>query len=140
MSVVGFTFTSLEGKREIPVSGNVTINSSISLTNVEKQELTLGKSKEDSLKIAFEFTVTYEPGVGHITLAGELVFLADAKNITSFIDSWKKTKALPPAPMEAVLNSILSRCTIHALLMSRDLNLPPAYKLPEAKVTPPPQK
>ena len=69
-----------------------------------------------------------------MTFIGFLTFVDEPKKIVDFIDSWKKDKKLPKEVMSSVLNTILSRCNVEAMLLSREVNLPPPIPLPKVTV------
>jgi hypothetical protein len=62
------------------------------------------------------------------------LFLSDEKGAKSIIDEWKKNKKLPQNVMGTVLNTVLTRCNVQALIISRDVNLPPSVPLPKVEI------
>ena len=54
------------------------------------------------------------------------------KEIEGLIKSWKKDKKLPDEVNLQVINSVLRKCTIKALDLSEELQLPPPIALPFA--------
>ena len=79
----------------------------------------------------YEFKSKFEPNIGEIVFEGEVMDLEDAKTTEAVLKGWKKDKKLPDELMSVVLNSILAKCNIQALVLSRDMNLPPPLKLPK---------
>ena len=49
------------------------------------------------------------------------------------VKGWKKNKQVPKETMTEVLNTILARCNVSALMLSRDVNLPPPIPLPKVE-------
>jgi len=55
MTVVGFNFTKISAKRKNVVKGKINIANNISVTNVEKANLSLCDSKQEGLKFRYKF-------------------------------------------------------------------------------------
>tara|TARA_B100000315_G_C14506891_1_gene555030 strand:- start:352 stop:786 length:435 start_codon:yes stop_codon:yes gene_type:complete len=133
MTIVGFSFIKMVVERKGFVKGKVNIANNISIKNVEQSDLSLGKGKEPALKITFDFISKYNPSVGEINLIGEVMNLEDAKKTKEILAEWKKTKKLPSEFMTPILNHVLTKCNIQALILSKDLNLPPPIPMPRIK-------
>jgi hypothetical protein len=131
MTVVGFGFTKINVERTGNVIGKVNISNNVSITNATKTDLALGKVKQDALKFEFDFTAAYEPKMGVIQLKGEVIWMDKKENITSLEKEWKKTKKVNKEVMTPILNHILTKCNIEALLLSREVNFPPPIPLPK---------
>jgi len=133
MPVVGFGFNKIIAEKKTPMKGKVGINNNVSIKNVEETELNVGKNKQAGLKISFEFASKYNPKIGEITLNGDLIFLEDPKKVKDIAKDWKKNKKLPKEMMTAVMNTILAKCHIQALMESQAVNLPSPIPLPRVK-------
>ncbi len=131
--IVGFNFTKMSAERDEGIKGKININNNVSIKDVEEKNLALGKEKQNALKFTFEFTSKYEPKLGSILLGGDVLYMADQKKAKEILDSWKKDKKIPKDVMTAILNTILSKCNIQALIISRDINLPPPIPLPKVE-------
>ena len=137
MAIVGFDFTKLLVERKSAVKGKVNIKNNVSITSVEKATLSLGDSKQSGLRFTFEFTAAYEPNLGKILIEGEVLDLRnDEKFVDKVIADWKKEKKVEQTLMTTLLNSVLSKCNIQALLLSKEINLPPPVPLPKLGVNP----
>jgi len=134
MTIVGFNFTKILAERHTPVKGKINIQNKVTITDVGKSDLSLGKGKQDGVKFTFNYVSGYEPKVGEINLQGDLLFLTDAKGAKTISDSWKNDKKIPQNVMGQVLNTILQKCNVQALIASRDVNLPPMVPLPKVQV------
>jgi hypothetical protein len=117
-----------------PVKGKVQVNNNVTLKDVEKTDLTIGPSKQGALKFHFEFVAKYEPKLAHITMNGFLTFFEKPDKVKEILDAWKKDKKIPKETMSSVLNTVLSRCNIEAMLLAREVNLPPPIPLPKVQV------
>jgi hypothetical protein len=47
------------------------------------------------------------------------------------LDGWKKDKKLPKEIMPVILNTVLNKCNIQALILSEQINLPPPIPMPK---------
>ncbi|MDP7610434.1 MAG: hypothetical protein QGH19_01555 [Candidatus Woesearchaeota archaeon] len=133
MAVVGFNFIKINAERKPVIKGEIKINNNVSVKDVETHEIHLGKTKQEGLKVSFEFTSKYEPSVGEIKLLGEVIFLEESRKIKEIHDAWKKDKKLPKEILTSILNNVLGRCNIQAMVLSRDVNLPPPLPLPKVQ-------
>jgi hypothetical protein len=129
MGVIGFSFSKMHIEKKAPASGKIDINNNISIMNVEETSMNLGTAKQKGVKFSFEFTSKYEPKVGEMLFAGEILYLGEAKKHDEILKGWKKEKKVPKEVMRDILNTILMRCNIEAMLLSREINLPPPIPL-----------
>ena len=134
MPVVGLSFSKITVEKLGPVKGKVSVNNNVSIKDVEKTDLTVGATKQNALKFHFEFAANYEPKLGHITVLGFLTFFEKPEQVKEIADSWKKDKKIPKEVMSSVLNTVLSRCNVEAILFAREVNLPPPIPLPKVQV------
>ena len=134
MPVVGLAFDKIVIEKFNPVKGKVQVNNNVALKDVEKTDLSIGSNKQGALKFHFEFTANYEPKIANMTMKGFLKFFDKPEKVKEIVDSWKKDKKLPKDIMSSVLNTVLSRCNVEALIFSREVNLPPPIPLPKVTV------
>ena len=132
--IVGFNFNKVNVERKEAAKGKINISNNVAIKDIEQKELPFGKEKQNALKFTFEFTSKYEPEIGAIVLGGDVLFVDDAKKIKEILDSWKKDKKISREVMASVLNNVLTRCNIQALILSQEVNLPPPVPLPKVKV------
>ena len=86
------------------------------------------------MKFHFEFVANYEPKLGVMSMNGFLTFFDKPEKIKEIVDGWKKDKKVPKDIMSTVLNTVLSRCNVEALIFAREVNLPPPIPLPKIAV------
>ena len=103
------------------------------ITDIKEHDLSLGEKSQKALKFLFEFSSKYEPDFGEIVLGGDLVFIESASKIKEVLDGWKKSKKISKDIMAGVLNTVLVKCNIEALILSQKVSLPPPIPLPEVK-------
>ncbi len=137
MTVVGLQINKILVEKLAPVKGKVSVNNNVAVREIEKTDLTFGTSKQDALKFTFEFKAAYEPKIANMTFEGEVTYFDKPEAIEEIFKGWKKDKKVAPEIMSNVLNSILTKCNIEALLLSREVNLPPPIPMPKVKVNPP---
>jgi len=134
MTIVGFDFTKIDAEKKSPIKGKISINNNVAIKNVEEQNLNLGKEKQNAIKFQFEFISKYDPGIGSITLGGDLIYMGEPKKVKEILEGWKKDKKLPKDTSAGILNNVLTRCNVQALILSRDLNLPSPIPLPKVQL------
>jgi len=134
MTIVGFSFDKIVVEKFDFVQGKINISNNVSMQSVEPAELGLGKAKQKGLKFTYEFTSKYEPKAGNILINGHVLFMTDEKKSREVLDSWKKSKKIPKDVMSDVLNTVLAKCNIEALILSKEVNLPPPMPLPRVNV------
>ena len=133
--IVGFGFKKLSAERNESAKGKIDINNNVTIKEVQQDNLSLGKDKQDVLKFIFEFTSKYEPSVGTILFEGELLYMEEQKKVKEILASWKKDKKVPKELMAGLLNAILSKCNIQALILSQEVNLPPPIPMPKVQIS-----
>ncbi len=139
--IVGFGFTKLSAEKGEPAKGKIDINNNVSIKDVKEDDFSLGRDKKQNvLRFIFEFTSKYEPNVGNILFEGELLYMEDPKGAKEILNDWKKDKKLPKELMGGLLNTILTKCNVQALILSQQVNLPPPIPLPKVQVAEQPDK
>ena len=134
MSIINFSFTKIEAEKTGFPKSNVKINSNIKLKKVEDSEISFGGSDNAGIKIDFEFFAEYDPKIGHIRLEGNILYMGKKDKIENIKKTFKSKNVLPEEDMQIVLNAILSKSNIEALLITRELNLPPTMPMPKVNV------
>ncbi len=133
MAIVGFNFTKILVEKKAQIKGNVDIKNNVSVKDVENTDLSLGSSKEKAVKFTFEFTSDYSPEIGQILFIGEILHMSEQAKQDEIMKSWKKNKQVPKETMTEILNTVLMRCNVEALMLSRDVNLPPPIPMPKVQ-------
>ncbi len=133
MAIIGFSFTKLHAEKTAPAAGKISINNNVALTGVADANLRMAETKK-GLKVSFAFETRYEPKVGGILLQGEVLLLEDVKVAEAILAEWDKSKNLPKELITPVLNQILERSNIQALLLAREMGLPSPVPMPKVNV------
>tara|TARA_Y100000310_G_scaffold326928_1_gene392536 strand:+ start:140 stop:547 length:408 start_codon:yes stop_codon:yes gene_type:complete len=133
MTVISFNFTKINAEKIKGIKGKLNISNNVSIKAVNSFDLKLGKNKEKALRFDFKFESVYDPKIGNIEILGEVAYLGKEANIKEAEKQWKKDKKIPKDIVEEIMTSILSKCNIEALLMSKEIGLPPPIPLPKVK-------
>ena len=132
--IVGFGFTKLSAEKKEAAKGKIDINNNVSIKDIKEDSFSFGSNKQNVIKFIFEFTSKYEPSVGNILFEGELLYMEDPKNTKEILSSWKKDKKIPKEIMGGLLNTILTKCNVQALILSQEVNLPPPIPMPKVQL------
>jgi len=132
MTIVGFNFTKIVAEKKKPVKGKVSVENNVAIKNVEEAKLAFDPKKA-ALRFEFLYVSKYEPEIGNIELAGEIIFLIDQKEAAKVMKSWKKDKKVPPNILQPIMNNILNKSNVQAIVVSKDLNLPAPIPMPKMK-------
>jgi len=134
MPIVGFNFDKILVERKNKITGKINIKQNLGIVGIEQEKLLLGnQDKEQVLKFNFNFDVNYE-NIGQITVLGHVLFLDESKKIKTILEDWKKKK-IDQNLTEQILNVVLFRCTVKALTLAQEVNLPPPIRLPSIEKT-----
>lgn len=131
MSIVGFNFSKIVIEKNKNAVGKVSIANNLSIKEVKEAKLNLGSKKQSGLEFVFQYTSKYQPEIGKIDLNGFVIYMEAEAKIQEILGSWKKDKKIPKETLEVVYNNILTKCNIEALLLSREVQLPPPIPLPK---------
>ena len=136
MTIVGFNLTSIKAERTKPIEGKINVKNNVKIDEIKESQLMVGKQKQKTLIFEFSYLSKYSPNMGGVEIKGSLVYLTDVKTIDEIVKNWKggKGKSVPEDIMAPVLNTVLNKCSIMALQMSKEVNLPPQIQLPKVKV------
>ncbi|MBW3015086.1 hypothetical protein KY330_01575 [Candidatus Woesearchaeota archaeon] len=138
MAIVGFNFTKINVEKLQTLKGKIDIKNNVSIKDVAKQDLILGSNKQDALRFDFEYIASYNSDKkqnANIKLYGEVIFLDTQDKVKKLLETWKKSKKVEPLVMQQVMNTALTKSNIQALVLSRDVNLPPPIPLPRLNLS-----
>ena len=138
--IVGFGFTKLSAQKNSSATGKIDINNNVSVKDAKEDSFSMGKDRQSIIKFIFEFTSKYEPSIGTILFEGEVLYLDEPKKIKEILGAWKKDKKISGEIMANLLNTILTKCNVQALILSQEINLPPPIPMPKVQMAPPEEK
>ena len=105
--IVGFGFTKIIAEKKTPAQGKVDVNNNISIKSIETTDF---------------------------SLVGEIIYVDEPKNTKEILEYWNKEKKIKNEIMASILNAILSKCNIQALIISQEINLPPPIPMPKVSI------
>jgi len=140
MAIVGFNFTRINAEKTGDISGKISINNNILITDAKEVDVSLGDSDNNGLLLKFKYVCQYEPKVGQITLEGDVIALEKADVVKKCVDSWKKDKKIDAALSAQVLSHVLNKSTVESIVLTRDLGLPAPIPMPKIQDIPKPDE
>ena len=131
MSIVTINFASIKADRAGNVNGKININNNVMFTEVKAIDINLGSGQQPGLLLKFKYVCQYEPKIGSITLEGDVVAMEKQEIVKEAAAAWEKNKKIDPDLSRTVLGQVLTRCSVQAIILSRDLGLPAPVPLPK---------
>lgn len=133
MAIINFNFTKIDVEKSENLKGGVKISNNISITNIKKMDLPVKSDKQNVLEAEFSFITNYEPDIGKISLKGKLLYVGTKEEVEESLKQWEKEKKVQKEVMIKIMNYILDKCNIQAILLSQTVSLPCPVPLPKAK-------
>ena len=133
MTIVGFLFTKMHAEKKEGTKGKINISNNVSVKDVKESETAFSSENQKTISFQFFFTSKYEPDVGEISLEGNVIYMGKKDEVKKIMASWKKDKKIDKDIMKNILNTILTKCNIEALILSREISLPPPIPLPKVE-------
>lgn len=130
MPILGLNLNSISAEAKEIRKGEININSTPRITNVDRKELNIAGIK-DVLSVGFEFETRYEPNVGRIRFEGEVLYQTD--DVKGIVNKWKKEKRLDDAMTVEILNAVFRKCLSEGVAIANELRLPPPVSFPVVK-------
>ena len=127
MPVKSVDITSIDAKRfskrgERVVNVRIDNNSTVTL---------ITEINEKEANIDFRYTANYG-GIGVIKIEGTIMFEGDA---SSLANKWGQTGNMPDEVASEIHTAIMRTCVPEAVLISRDLKLPPPMPMPQVNIS-----
>jgi hypothetical protein len=132
MPIKYFEMSSIDARRftkpgEKPKNVRVDHNSSVTLiTEVNDKEA----------NVDYRFTANYQ-GMGVIKIEGRIIYEGDASAVAH---QWSTENKMPDAVANEIHGVIMNNCLPEAVMIARDIRLPPPIPMPQVKVGQGPQK
>lgn len=135
MSVIGLNIKSMNSERDDSISGNISVNTSPKIINMEKKSISsLDNKKALSLKFKFKCNYTTDDDdetVATIDIGGNVLYLVDDPD--EAMEKWEENKEIDDKIVVQSVNHIMRKCLTKAINISEDLQLPPPLRFPKAK-------
>lgn len=126
MPVKSLELTSIDAKR-FAKSGekfrNVRVDHNSTVTNIVPES-------DQAALVEFRFTANYT-GIGVIKIEGGLRFEGEAR---SLVEMWSQSGKMPNQVASEIHTAIMNACIQEAVIIARDLRLPPPIPLPVVSV------
>lgn len=128
MAITGLVFDKFLVEKLKDIEAPLKINTNLSFPGVSKE-----KSPEKGnavLRFDFVFGLDYVPRQAVVELKGHVFVTDKEKEIERIYSGWKKEKKVEASLMERIMNAVLLRSNIKALLLTQELGLPPHVAIP----------
>jgi len=126
MKVIGYEASAIEAKRFSQQGEhlvNIRIDHNSTVTRIRK-------ASDQTASAEFRFTANYS-GMGYIRIEGSLLLQGE---VDPLIEEWSSTGSMPGQVANLVHNAIVGNCIPTALLIARDIRLPPPFPMPRINV------
>jgi hypothetical protein len=130
MPIKTFDLSTVDGRRFVKPTDrwmNLRVDHNSTVTLISE----LG---ERQASVNFRFTANYhasEAVVGLIQLEGNLVWEGDAK---ALVTGWSSSGQMPPEVAQEIHTVIMSNCIPEAVILARELRLPPPIPIPQVNI------
>jgi len=135
MRVMSFNFTKVSAEKPEGLK-IANIDTKINFEGIEKEKADSTQQELDVLKISFNFNVIYEgekPSKNaEVILNGTIVAVASKEETKDIFKHWEK-KELPMGLKVPLFNLILKKCSVKALQLEEEMNLPFHVPLPQVR-------
>ena len=125
MPVTRTELMGVEAKRAGQIANKMNIRIDVN-SNVSQIYLT----EPDTARVDFRFMATYT-GIGTINIEGRITFSGNAKEL---YDKWTESGQMPDEAAQEIHTNIMKSCMPVAVLLSREVNLPPPMPLPPINI------
>ena len=134
MTIAGFNLKKILVEKKGLVRGEVKVDSKINISDIKKQDIKITSGK-DVISFEFDFIITYlnidnKNNIAEVLFEGNVLYLGNPKETKKILDEWKK-KNIPTEIRVKIMNTILTKCNIKALVLEEDLGLPAHIPLPK---------
>lgn len=85
---------------------------------------------EETARVDFRFAATYT-GLGNVGLEGRITYKDRAKEL---YEKWTETGQMPDDAAQEIHSAIMKTCMPVAVILSREVNLPPPMPMPPVKI------
>ena len=126
MQVRGFEISMIEAKRfskQGEKLNNVRVDHNSSVIQI-------AKLPDGTAAVDYRFTTNYV-GMGYIKIEGQLIL---AGEVDAVIEEWTKQASMPPEVANLVHNTVVPTCIPTAMLVARDIRLPPPVPFPRINI------
>ncbi len=126
--IVGFNIDSMEASKEGSARGDLKINYTPKILNVE--EVTVSAFDDKVARIEFDFTVNYTANnedAAEILMSGNVLWKG---NLEEIMDAWEEDESLPEEMRAPLMNELYRRLLSEAVGVANTLSLLPPIPTP----------
>ena len=127
MKIIGFNLLKISSEKKENLKGELKISQNINIEEITKEKISI--SKDEALKIKFQFTIDYGEDFAKIEFKGNILLLPEKEEFKKILKKWKDKKLEDEFRMP-LFNFIMAKCTIKALNLEDELSLPPHIQMP----------
>jgi hypothetical protein len=135
MKVLGFNFNKISAEKDKNFKLGI-VSTNIEFISVEKDSINMLKDSE-IIKMDFKFSIDYKESKdkksksqANILFEGNLILSTNKDETKNLLDFWKK-KQVPENMKMPLLNLILKKCSVKALVLEEELNLTHHIPMPK---------
>ncbi|EHK02448.1 hypothetical protein HRED_01466 [Candidatus Haloredivivus sp. G17] len=129
--IVGFNIDSMDSAKDENAKGNLQINYSPKITDVE--DVKVNAFDEKVAKIEFDFTVSYEASgtqAAHISMSGNVLWKG---HLDEIMESWEEDDQLPEEMNAPLMNELYRRLLSESVGVANTLGLLPPIPTPKVE-------
>lgn len=131
MPILGLNFDAVHAEKKKELTPPLKINTNVEIVGVSKEDSFFSNKDESVLRFNFEFSLVFDPkDVAELSLKGHIHFLGKTKDNDKVLSTWKKDKKFPPELARQLVNMILMKANIKALIVGQEVGLPPHIRMP----------
>ena len=128
MPVTGFSFTKILANKKGVISDDMKVNPNLNLKNLER--IDNNNDGESSLKLYFEFNVSYDPNIALISVGGYINYADKDEVIEAVIKKYDDAKKLDDKVLNPIMSVIQLNGHIKVLELTRQIAVPPHIGIP----------
>jgi hypothetical protein len=132
MKLAGFNFTKISVEKLKNQTEGVKINTNIDISEIGEVKSDMFKLREQMIAISFTNTISYDPEFAKVELAGTMIIGVESKLARDILKEWKDKK-IPEEFRLDLFNIIIRKCSVKALELEEDLNLPLHIQMPKVQ-------
>jgi hypothetical protein len=129
MRLVGFDFKKISIERFKDQAEDLKFNTKMDISAIDTIKSDIFKTKEELLKIEFNYSVMYEPEFAKVELTGSIILAVEPKVAREVLRGWKDKQTSEEFRIY-MFNIILRKSNIKALQLEDELGLPLHIPLP----------
>ncbi len=129
MRIIGFNFKKINAERKKDLKGKIEVKTHIDIEKIEKETLDIAG---DILRFSFLYSISYDPDHAKLSFEGTILAKPDqGEDVAKLIKEHNKKKHLPEDITLMIFNFIIGKCTLKALQLEEEFNIPPHIPIPK---------